>query len=344
MEIFKDENGIYKVSFTGLDGKTFVRTTKMTNLADAKKVVAMSKIPELEMAAKAKALNGESLTAIMAGRKVSCTEAMEEWKVWQAKHSAANTARTRGIIVNQFLRVAKVGSLPVPRLTFDIIDAFVNEKSAKRAARDLRLASVRSFIVFCSARAYLVGDPSKLVKVRIKGMTHEQREAKPRVPVTEAELKLLLAKTEGFWKHAIALSYWTGLRLSDICCLEWDCITSNSIILWTQKTETRVEVPLHEPLIGGGQLSGHFLDMLMQGNGEGYIFPEERKTILDPDKRAKLSVYAGRIFARAGVEGKSFHCLRHSFVTRLSKAGKTLEEIGKIVGHSNTETTKGYAH
>lgn len=64
----------------------------------------------------------------------------------------------------------------------------------------------------------------------------------------------------------------------------------------------------------------------------------------DPEKRAKLSVHAGRIFARAGVEGKSFHCLRHSFVTRLSKSGKSLEEIGKIVGHSSTETTKGYAH
>ena len=73
-------------------------------------------------------------------------------------------------------------------------------------------------------------------------------------------------------------------------------------------------------------------------------FHDECKTILDPEKRAKLSVYAERIFARAGVEGKSFHCLRHPFVTRLHNAGKTLEEIGQIVGHSNTETTKGYAH
>ena len=66
--------------------------------------------------------------------------------------------------------------------------------------------------------------------------------------------------------------------------------------------------------------------------------------ILDPAQRSKFSVYYGRILHRLGIEGKSFHCLRHAFATRLAKAGVTIEQVGRFMGHSSADTTKGYTH
>lgn len=346
MEIFKDpESGIYHVKFKGTGGKDFTRSTKMTSKAAAVEVVAKARIAEMEKAAIAKALNAESLTAIMAGRKVSCEQAETEWNEWRAKTVAPNTVRTYGLILRQWLRKLGAEKWPVAKVTEDHIMDFVNAiDGTKRSVRQARMHAIRSFTEFCAARGYIVGNPGKNARVSVKGLSHEQKERKQIVPVTEAEFRKLAAGAEGFWRHAVSLSYWTGLRLSDVCCLEWSSIDSTSIVLWTQKTDTRVQVQLREELIGAGELGMTILEMMMESKRGKYCFPEERTTILDPEKRAKLSVYASRLFNRCGIEGKSFHCLRHSFVTRLAKAGKTLEEIGRLVGHASTKTTAGYAH
>ena len=50
---------------------------------------------------------------------------------------------------------------------------------------------------------------------------------------------------------------------------------------------------------------------------------------------------------------KSFHCFRHSFVSRLGGKGnetstekwlQAIDQIADWVGHSSTKTTKGYLH
>ena len=56
MELIKDrETGIYKVRFTGANGPV-ERSTKTTNRADAEEVVKQSRLHEVELASKAKAL------------------------------------------------------------------------------------------------------------------------------------------------------------------------------------------------------------------------------------------------------------------------------------------------
>ncbi len=48
--------------------------------------------------------------------------------------------------------------------------------------------------------------------------------------------------------------------------------------------------------------------------------------------------------ARAGLEDVRLHDLRHSFASRALALGETLPVIGKLLGHSDVETTARYAH
>lgn len=344
MEFRKNDSGIYEVGFETDRGMRW-RSTKMRSLSDAKEVAKAARIPELEMAARAKSLTAESLSAIMAGRKVKCADVVPEWEEWRrSTGDSENTIRTQRFAIQQFFRFARCDTWPIAKIEAGHINKFVNQgDGTSRANHDLRLSALRSLFNFCAARAYTVGNPANLVKVNLSKLSHKQKERKPRVPFTEAEYQKLHSNTEGFWQHAIALSYWTGLRLSDICCLEWDSIGDSEIVVWTLKYDARVAIPLSEPLIGDGALAMTILAM-MSGGDKKYVFPEQRREMLDPAKRAKFSVYFTRIARRLGIEGKSFHCLRHSFVTRLKRSGKSLEEIGRIVGHAHEETTKGYAH
>jgi len=155
-----------------------------------------------------------------------------------------------------------------------------------------------------------------------------------------------VAHTTGFWNAAVRLSYWVGLRLTDIACMEWASVSPDEVIVWTRKTHTRVALPISDPLLGGGDLRCLFFELMEHNRHAEYVFPEEREVALDPAKRAKHSVYFSRQLSALGIEGKSFHCLRHSFATRLAEAGKTIEDIGRVMGHSpkGTDVTKGYIH
>ena len=46
----------------------------------------------------------------------------------------------------------------------------------------------------------------------------------------------------------------------------------------------------------------------------------------------------------SSVEDVRIHDLRHSFASRAQARGETLPVIGKLVGHSDIETTARYAH
>ena len=47
---------------------------------------------------------------------------------------------------------------------------------------------------------------------------------------------------------------------------------------------------------------------------------------------------------RAGLDDVRLHDLRHSYASRALALGETLPMIGKLLGHSQMETTARYAH
>jgi integrase len=208
----------------------------------------------------------------------------------------------------------------------------------------VELAGLRSFFNFCSIRKYTDGDPSRLVSIKCHLLTHAQKEARVRQPFTEAEVKALLQATDPrahagadpFWYCAIAIGRYTGLRLGDICNLEWDCFTEpGKMKVWTNKSNTAVLLPLDRfPALQDAVAMIPYQD-------QTYCFPEKREVINDPRRRAYVSVQFSRICARLRIVGKSFHCLRHTYASAETTG---LEQIAKDLGHHSTKVTEGYVH
>ena len=213
-----------------------------------------------------------------------------------------------------------------------------------------------------------------MVKIQARNLAFHQLEPKDKKEITQREYTTILAhlkllrtvdrvksKTLGwldFWEIAIPLAYWCGLRLGDCASLEFASIRPQGLVIWTKKRMKRVMLPWLDPLIGHADLLrartwlvGELIDRgawavdptdRSDDRNLRYAFPHQAWMTSGADNRQpELSSRFKVLIKPLGIDN-SFHGFRRAFVTRLSNAGKKLEDIAKLVGHSSTKTTSIY--
>ena len=339
----KKVGSIYHAQFKTAEGKVKSVSTKCTDKTEAARVAKAAGVAELESAAKAGRLSREAISHIMTGGKLTTAKAITKFEESLLRRRSPKTAANVMSILNAWATETEIESLPPSAITEAHVDEWINdpESTLKAATRQINLSAIRTFFDFCQDHGWAVGNPAgrQRVNVNMRLMSHEQKEVSERVPFTDMEIKAILkqVKDNPFWTFAVIISNEIGLRLGDICQLEWQSFVKPGVaVVWTDKRDRRVEVPV----------SARISDLLTEIpiSSAQYMFPEEREMVLDVKRRSYLSIHFKRLCTRAGVTGKSFHCLRHGCITRWASQGKSLETIAKDVGHLDTDTTKGYIH
>ena len=143
------------------------------------------------------------------------------------------------------------------------------------------------------------------------------REAEEEMPSAVVAFRLLLL---------------TGCRMSEIRDLRWEYVKDDCIELPDAKTGGRV-VPL-------GPEARAVLSAIPRDEDNLWVIagrlPGSHLTDLQRPWR--------RIRKQAGLEGVRIHDLRHSFASRALALGESLTMIGKLLGHTQVQTTARYAH
>jgi len=350
MKIQKTKTG-YSVRYKTEFG---VRTTRLSSTSEkeARKEVKDAKIAELEAAANAGALTMDVIAKMMSGRVMTCQDALNEWNEWrESEGKSANTINAQTDFINLFCRKHYGLDKPINGITHKLISKWVNDKKEKVgvSTRNAWLSAMSAFLSFCSTRQYVPKNVAGIVSVNLGKLDHKQKEKKKVVPFTQKEYKKIINNLDGcfrsddvneFWQAACTISYWLGLRLGDIINLEWDSIKSKSIVVWTEKKDSRVELPLNHKLTGGDELLKLVRRLPCHGK---HVFPKQmRDKINNPKKRHYFSQQFRELMNRTEIEGKSFHCFRHAFATRHKNL--PIEDVAKMLGHKSTSTTKGYTH
>jgi integrase len=131
---------------------------------------------------------------------------------------------------------------------------------------------------------------------------------------------------------AFRLLVLTGCRLSEIQTLRWDYIDDLYIRLPDSKTGAR-KIPI-------GTAVRSELQRLRRAPDNPYVIvgtrPGQHLTDLQHPWR--------RIRERAGLSDVRIHDLRHTYASNALTAGLSLEMVGKLLGHTQFQTTMRYAH
>lgn len=311
---------------------------KTRSLAEARRLAKAAKLDEIEFAAKAKLLTAEAVQRLSAGGRVTGEKALQRWReISEINALSPSTRYSYESHIERFLQVTKLRDQPISNATFHHVDDFVNAEDATAAGtRHMRRASLDNYFRVCSAEGYVLGNPAAPVKVKYHKLSFRQKEPQLRVPFSDLELDLLHKVEDPFWHTAILLAEHYGLRLSDVAQLEWDCMAKpGRLIIWTDKRDRRLDLPMHPDVEAA-------LAKLPRNHHR--VFPEQAAIALDMNRRAGLSVQFSRLLDRLGIEGKSFHCLRHTFASKRSALGESVDEIRRKMGHVSTVTTEQYIH
>ena len=133
---------------------------------------------------------------------------------------------------------------------------------------------------------------------------------------------------------ALRLLMLTGCRKSEILTLRWEHVVleAGELRLPDSKTGARV-VPLSPSAV-------KVLAALPRSPDTPWVIPGRK-----PGTHLRALGDAWEVIrARAVLEGVRIHDLRHSFASRALALGESLPMIGKLLGHSQMETTSRYAH
>ena len=131
---------------------------------------------------------------------------------------------------------------------------------------------------------------------------------------------------------ALRLLILTGCRLGEIQTLKWEYVRGNIIYLPDSKTGAK------RVYLGKGALE--VLANIEQQDGNPYVIPGTRpgSHLTDMQKPWR------RIRKAAGLEDVRIHDLRHTFASNAVGLGESLPMIGKLLGHTQQQTTQRYAH
>ena len=156
----------------------------------------------------------------------------------------------------------------------------------------------------------------------------------------------------------ILLSLYAGLRIGEVCALQWGdfhfdngTVAVNKTLLRIRnmgpETKTRTKLVIDNPKT---QCSNRIIPLpeflvpyfQEQRRAPEVYVPTGKQHFMEP--RACLARYK-RVLRLAGVQSYTFHTLRHTFATRCVENGVDIKSLSEIMGHSNvTVTMQRYVH
>lgn len=149
--------------------------------------------------------------------------------------------------------------------------------------------------------------------------------------LSPAELKLALEHAPDWLRGPIALAVATGMRRGEVLALRWSDVDLSGRLAYLRDTKNG-----SLRVLALNEMACRVLTQLPSIREGGLVFQN-----VDP---MRLTDNTRNLFQRLGIEGASFHTLRHTAASWLVMKGCDLFTVGEMLGHKTPQMTKRYSH
>lgn len=155
------------------------------------------------------------------------------------------------------------------------------------------------------------------------------------------------------FKFAALISLYTGIRIGELCALQWKDINNGTIKIYKTLHRLKDEKGKSTIFIDSPKTFHSnrtipiplFLNTIIESKRsdyENYVIANESVKIIEP---RLMQIKFKRMTEECGLENVTFHTLRHTFATRCVECGFDIKSLSEILGHSDVKTTLNkYVH
>lgn len=204
-------------------------------------------------------------------------------------------------------------------------------------------AASRGYKTLCTGKELSINQPSKEINV----LTRSEQDA----------LCRYLYKHPCERNIGILLSLFTGLRIGELCALDWPDISLESGTIYIHKniqrvqtkenSEKKTEIVITKPKsqcsIRTIPIPEFLISFLKNADikRQGYLLTGNNK-YLEP---RTMENHFHKILDEISIRQVNFHTLRHTFATRCIEVGFDIKSLSEILGHANVNITLNrYVH
>ena len=277
------------------------------------------------------------------------TPTVRKWfDEWLKGKGEETKGRYSGVARAFLAHIENRADQPLQGVTPADIQSYIDTKQEKKwsdKTAALHLQALKS--AFNTARRLQLIESSPADPISVTVDEEVQREL-----FTDAEAKLILDAAEGEWKTLVLVGYHTGLRLATAAALRWDALGLAKKTISIRKPGKRgraVLLPIHE------RLEAHLMSIASSDQANDYLM----ETLAGAESGGKrgLSRKFKEIVIKAGVDlrevtrpnghkfcKRSFHSLRHGFVSGLANQGVAPEQRRAMTGHKTDGAHARHMH
>ncbi|MCC7103663.1 MAG: site-specific integrase [Chloroflexi bacterium] len=295
-------------------------------------------------------------------QKLTVRDYLSRWLDDAAKPKVRpRTFESYSMIVNRHL-IPSLGRVPLAKLSPVDAQRYLNAKLESGLSAKT-VANHRAVLRRALGQALKWGLVARNVATLVDPPRVERHEVEP---LSADEARQLLAAAQGHRLEALfTVALALGLRQGEALGLRWEDVDLDTCVLRVRRQLQRIghAWQLTEPKTARSRralaLPGFAVEALRRhkvrqleeqlaggawwtGNAWGLVFTSEAGT---PIEGSNLHGVYRRLLAKAGVQPRRFHDLRHSCATLLLEQGEDLRTVMEVLGHSQISLTANtYQH
>lgn len=170
----------------------------------------------------------------------------------------------------------------------------------------------------------------------------------------QAKLFDYIYKRRDKYMVAVLLCLYTGLRLGELCALQWKDIDFEGMTLTVNRIVQRLAVQGHRAKTSlletdpKSESSKRTIPLTPEVQGLLFQLKRDQPYVFGTDKSLDSRTMQYRfkkILKEAGIDARNFHILRHTFATNCVENGMDAKTLSELLGHSNVKITLNrYVH